>query len=1091
MSIIEILDEIKPEIVLLTETHLNDNTGVNIHGYRFFGRARTDKSGGGVGILIKEEEKLRLAPHTSDKDIEILWVSIDRAPNKPLYIGVYYGRQETGVNKEEIINEIEKLKEEILEVQGEGDMILMMDGNGKIGLMNEKKSRNGILLNTIFEQTECKVMNKSEVCHGIITRQNRKKLSEKSAIDLVIASHNAEMLIQKITIDEEGLFRFKGKSESDHNTILVEISTSKAKKQTIKSIDWRMKAPEEKWSQYRILLGQSQTKIEKIMQDTRLNINKKFECWKKTVENAAFLSIGKSTYKNNLQGRYSHEVMELKKKKREAKNEFLKEKETNHKKEKLEQYKKIQVNLREQMDTERKQKVKRNFQRMMESKNGEQFWKERRKLGRDTTAELYITKDEDGKRVYGAEKNMENIAKYYEKLYSKQNKPYHPFHDILTEDIKQMYNDRNYENAAYNQMPNLETIKEIIDNKKNGKSTTDLRNEFLKKGGKEMVNLLLPLLELVWSMEEIPEKWNEGLITSIWKKKGDKEMMRNQRGITVSSAVSMILEEILNQKITENINITQSQGGGKKGSMTCDHLFIIRAITSMALKKRTKFILTFYDVQKAYDHADVSDMLKCLWDEGIRGKVWRLTKKMNENLSARAKTKYGLTRSIKRQMGGKQGGKTMTTMFSKLMDVLAEDLLNNEKTSITIGMTRIPALLWVDDVMTVALGKEQQIETLDEVNEFAKKHKLTWGADKCNVMELGRHKNVTQEWTLGSDKIQHSATYKYLGDIVSRNGSNTDNIEERERKVKFTTVNVITCARQEIMKRIEISILLKLHEAVTIPTMIHNCESWILTGTDLMKLERIEVWALKRLLNLPEKTPTVAIRFVTGTLYTKIRIQNKQMIYLQKLLQKDNDNWQKQILTMLDTDCIGWAKMIRELLREYHMEENWDQIKQKSMNQWKSEVKLACEKRNREMLLSECEKREGTEKSLKTKSKTIHEIVANEQYERKPLKCIVTLDKLKAKAIVMARYGMLDCSTNYKMKYGRTECKECKVKDDEQHRINFCIKYKGINKCDNPTKFHFQNVYANDSDTLKQSAAEILKIWDLENGKNVIRSEGT
>ena len=293
------------------------------------------------------------------------------------------------------------------------------------------------------------------------------------------------------------------------------------------------------------------------------------------------------------------------------------------------------------------------------------------------------------------------------------------------------------------------------------------------------------------------------------------------------------------------------------------------------------------------------------------------------------------------------------------------------------------------------------------------------------------------------------------------------------------------------MKTIEISTLLKLHEVVTIPTLIHNCESWILTATDLMKLERIEVWALKRMLNLPEKTPTVAIRFVTGTLYTKIRIENKQMIYLQKLLQKDDDNWQKQILTTLDMESIGWARKIRELLKEYHIEENWDKIRQKTVNQWKLEVKLACEKRNREIILSECEKREGAEKSLKTKSRTIHEIVNNGQYEREPIKCIVSLDKLKAKAIVMARYGMLDCGTNYRMKYGQTKCKECKMEDDEQHRINDCTKYRDINNCDNPVKFHFGGVYANDRDTVNQSAEGILKIWDLENGKNVIRSEGT
>ena len=146
-SIKEIIDDdVKPEIVLFAETHLRNNIGVKFGGYRFFGQARNDSKGGGVGILINENIKHRIAPHTSDKNIEILWISVNRGRSKPLFIGVYYGRQECRVNKEEIEQEMEHLKEEILEIRSEGEIILMMDGNGKVGLLGKKTSRNGKLL---------------------------------------------------------------------------------------------------------------------------------------------------------------------------------------------------------------------------------------------------------------------------------------------------------------------------------------------------------------------------------------------------------------------------------------------------------------------------------------------------------------------------------------------------------------------------------------------------------------------------------------------------------------------------------------------------------------------------------------------------------------------------------------------------------------------------------------------------------------------------------------------------------------------------------------------------------------------------------
>ena len=116
-----------------------------------------------------------------------------------------------------------ELTEEILELKSEGEMILFMDGNAKIGLMNETVSRNGKLLNQVIKETAIHVVNGTDKCQGLVTRQNRKKLAEKSAIDFVMVSYDAEKWIKEMIIDEEGEFRARGKNESDHNSIIVRL----------------------------------------------------------------------------------------------------------------------------------------------------------------------------------------------------------------------------------------------------------------------------------------------------------------------------------------------------------------------------------------------------------------------------------------------------------------------------------------------------------------------------------------------------------------------------------------------------------------------------------------------------------------------------------------------------------------------------------------------------------------------------------------------------------------------------------------------------------------------------------------------------
>jgi hypothetical protein len=93
-----------------------------------------------------------------------------------------------------------------------------------------------------------------------------------------------------------------------------------------------------------------------------------------------------------------------------------------------------------------------------------------------------------------------------------------------------------------------------------------------------------------------------------------------------------------------------------------------------------------------------------------------------------------------------------------------------------------------------------------KVNEFATKHDIQWGCHKCNVLEIGKHRNVKASWKFGNDEVKSSDTYKYLGDIIYRNGINKQNIEERRKKVKNFTRKILSCREADIVKQMELSL---------------------------------------------------------------------------------------------------------------------------------------------------------------------------------------------------------------------------------------------------------------------------------------------
>ena len=102
-------------------------------------------------------------------------------------------------------------------------------------------------------------------------------------------------------------------------------------------------------------------------------------------------------------------------------------------------------------------------------------------MNRNNVNECLTVKNEAGARQYHPEAIKNEMATHYEKLYAKTKTRSHPHHEVVTNEIEMFKQDRNYENEWYNQVPTEQEVIEVIRSKKNGKATTELKNEIMKK----------------------------------------------------------------------------------------------------------------------------------------------------------------------------------------------------------------------------------------------------------------------------------------------------------------------------------------------------------------------------------------------------------------------------------------------------------------------------------------------------------------------------------------------------------------------------------------------------------------------------------
>ena len=128
----------------------------------------------------------------------------------------------------------------------------------------------------------------------------------------------------------------------------------------------------------------------------------------------------------------------------------------------------------------------------------------------------------------------------------------------------------------------------------------EIPNEAITEVNNTIRRKMLKIFKRIYEKEETPDEWKEGTIIRIYKGKVVKGQCANERGITLSSNLGKLYERIINNKIQTIIEMTEAQGGGRRGAATVDHLKYINTYIQEMKKRKKDVYITFLDVTKDY-----------------------------------------------------------------------------------------------------------------------------------------------------------------------------------------------------------------------------------------------------------------------------------------------------------------------------------------------------------------------------------------------------------------------------------------------------------------------------------------------------------
>ena len=189
-------------------------------------------------------------------------------------------------------------------------------------------------------------------------------------------------------------------------------------------------------------------------------------------------------------------------------------------------------------------------------------------------------------------------------------------------------------------------------------------------------------------------------------------------------------------------------------------------------------------------------------------------------------------------------------------------------------------------------------------------------------------------------------------------------IKDRLSRATGSTNELISLCKEAVFGRYQIENMLLLYRSVFLPRVIHNSEAWSnLSPKDVADLQKVQLFYLHRVLEVPRSTPTTALYLETGILPIEYEIHIKQLVFLKHILDKDSTDPVAQMYNEMYKfqNEPNWANVF-ELRSRYNLLLNDMNVKSMTRNDWKIFVKDRAKACAFEKLLFQCSSNRKTNK---------------------------------------------------------------------------------------------------------------------------------
>nr|VZI07622.1 unnamed protein product [Spirometra erinaceieuropaei] len=281
--------------------------------------------------------------------------------------------------------------------------------------------------------------------------------------------------------------------------------------------------------------------------------------------------------------------------------------------------------------------------------------------------------------------------------------------------------------------------------------------EVYKHGGPQMMDHLTALFQEMWRQGEVPQYFMDATIVHLFKRKGNRQVCDNHRGISLLNNAGKIFARILLNRLNNHLEqdlLPESQCGFRRHRGTTYTIFAARQLQEECQEMRTHLYSTFVDLTKAFDTVNREGLWKIMQKFGCPERFTQMVRQLHDGMMARVTDNGAVSEAFAVTNGVKQGCVLTPTLFSLMFTVMLMDAYRDERPGIRIAYrtdghllnqrrmhfqsrvstTTVHELLFADDCALNTTSEEEMQRSMDLFSAACENFGLVNNTQKLVVM---------------------------------------------------------------------------------------------------------------------------------------------------------------------------------------------------------------------------------------------------------------------------------------------------------------------------------------------------------------------